>query len=706
MVLDSAAGKISKDVLGASSGSVLARVQRLKVEPSRQCPRYSLGPSCINGSVPREESMCTLDLEKSLFSTVECIPGHTESPYSKPLQQHTMGSITPSRGYKIQEAPLGSPRPFRLVCIGAGYSGLLLSIIVGQKMQGENLDYQVYEMNGDLGGKWLVNRYPGCQCDTPAHIYNYSFCPNPHWPSYYATASSIHHYLKDTAVKYDCEQYFKYGHKVTSAVWDEEVGEWCLTVIDMAKGTEFEDRCNALVNATGFLQTPKWPKIRGMDRFKGQLVHSALWDETVEVAGKNVAIIGIGSSGVQILPEVAKEAKTTTLFARSSTWITCPPSKPSAQPAQFVDEHNSYPTSTQLTFSSDPKSLLAHRRALTNERNAGFRASGGGRFPQSATQEACRKSMESRLQVETSEKGRIIAKRLIPKFSVGCRRVTPSKDFLETLLDDRVECVFLDPQSNQAGGSPGTSIKTFTGRGIMLSHSASEEEEEEREFDVVVCATGYEASYIPSFELVGRDGVRLAERWSGCHRDGGTNPECYLGTTVSGFPNYFMFLGPNSPVANGGLVQAIQAQGMYIYKCVRKMQTQGVRCMEVQRSVMDEYNEHAQAYLRGSMWTEGCQSWYKRVGEGGEDRVIGIYPGSAFHFVEMMRHPRWEDYDFGYGYPGMVGSRNGPSIRQNRFVFMGNGFTRREAMGKSIGGTCVETFEEYWDLMELPGIHS
>ncbi|CAP65459.1 uncharacterized protein PODANS_6_9610, partial [Podospora anserina S mat+] len=466
-----------------------------------------------------------------------------------------------------------------------------------------------------------------------AHIYNYSFCPNPHWPSYYATASSIHHYLKDTAVKYDCEQYFKYGHKVTSAVWDEEVGE-----------------------------TPKWPKIRGMDRFKGQLVHSALWDETVEVAGKNVAIIGIGSSGVQILPE--------------------------------------------LTFSSDPKSLLAHRRALTNERNAGFRASGGGRFPQSATQEACRKSMESRLQVETSEKGRIIAKRLIPKFSVGCRRVTPSKDFLETLLDDRVECVFLDPQSNQAGGSPGTSIKTFTGRGIMLSHSASEEEEEEREFDVVVCATGYEASYIPSFELVGRDGVRLAERWSGCHRDGGTNPECYLGTTVSGFPNYFMFLGPNSPVANGGLVQAIQAQGMYIYKCVRKMQTQGVRCMEVQRSVMDEYNEHAQAYLRGSMWTEGCQSWYKRVGEGGEDRVIGIYPGSAFHFVEMMRHPRWEDYDFGYGYPGMVGSRNGPSIRQNRFVFMGNGFTRREAMGKSIGGTCVETFEEYWDLMELPGIHS
>lgn len=158
MVLDSAAGKISKDVLGTSSGSVLARVQRLKVEPSRQCPRYSLGPSCINGSVPREESMCTLDLEKSLFSTVECIPGHTESPYSKPLQQHTMGSITPSRGYKIQEVPLGSPRPFRLVCIGAGYSGLLLSIIVGQKMQGENLDYQVYEMNGDLGGKWLVNR--------------------------------------------------------------------------------------------------------------------------------------------------------------------------------------------------------------------------------------------------------------------------------------------------------------------------------------------------------------------------------------------------------------------------------------------------------------------------------------------------------------------------------------------------------------------
>ncbi|KAK0659142.1 putative Sterigmatocystin biosynthesis monooxygenase [Cercophora samala] len=617
-----------------------------------------------------------------------------------------MGSTTPSRGYRIQEVPLGSPRLFRLVCVGAGYSGLLLSIIVSQKMQGENLDYQVYEMNGDLGGKWLVNRYPGCQCDTPAHIYNYSFCPNPHWPSYYATASSIHHYLKDTAVKYDCERYFKYGHKVTSAVWDQEAGEWCLTVFDMSKGIEFEDRCNALVNATGFLQAPKWPNIEGMDLFKGQLVHSALWDDSVDIADKNVAIIGIGSSGVQILPEVAKEAKSVTLFARSSTWIACPPSKPPASPTQSVDVNTNHSSSAQLTSNSNPESLLAHRRTLANERNATFKASGGGRFPQSQAQEACRKSMESRLQVETSEKGRDIAKWLIPNFSVGCRRLTPSKDFLETLLDDKVECVFVDPQSANAAGKPGTSIKTFTEQGIMLSHPTSEQDEAERHFDVVVCATGYEASYIPSFELVGRDGVRLAGRWSSRDGDGGGDPECYLGTTVYGFPNYFMFLGPNSPVANGGLVQAIQAQGMYIYKCVRKLQTQGIRTMEVQKAAMDEYNEHAQAYLRGSMWTEGCRSWYKRVGKGGEEKVIGIYPGSAFHFVEMLRHPRWEDYEFVYRTVSEAGGRDGSSIRQNRFEFMGNGFTRREDMGKSIGDTCVETFEQYWDLMELPDIHN
>ncbi|KAK4171059.1 putative Sterigmatocystin biosynthesis monooxygenase [Triangularia setosa] len=625
-----------------------------------------------------------------------------------------MNSTTPSHGYRIKEAPLGSPRPFRVVCIGAGYSGLLLSIIVSQKMQEENLEYQVYEMNGDLGGKWLVNRYPGCQCDTPAHIYSYSFCPNPHWSSYYATAPSIHHYLKATAAKYDCERYVKYKHKVTSAVWNEESGQWYLKILDMAKGIVFGDRCNVLVNATGFLQpyvdcssygTPKWPNINGMNRFKGQLVHSALWDESVQVADKNVAMIGIGSSGVQILPEVAKEAKTITLFARSPTWITSPPSRPSPSSNQIVDEDNNYPASAQLSFETNPDSLLAHRRDLANERNGTFKASGGGRSPRSEAQEACRKSMERRLQIETSEKGRRIAQRLIPNFSVGCRRVTPSKDFLEALLDDKVDCVFMDPPLNQAEAGLGTSIKTFTELGIMLERPEDKGGKEELHFDVVICATGYEASYIPSFNLVGRDGVTLSEKWSGGHKGGGSDPESYLGTTVSGFPNYFSFLGPNSPVANGGLVQAIQAQGMYIHKCVRKLQTQGIKSMEVKWDVMDEYNEHTQAYLRGSMWTEECRSWYKREGNGEEGKVIGIYPGSAFHFVEMMRHPRWEDYKFDYSSSDVGGGQNRRLSRLNRFTFMGNGFTRREDRGESIGDTCVTSFDEYWGLMELPWIY-
>ncbi|KAK0744872.1 hypothetical protein B0T21DRAFT_407945 [Apiosordaria backusii] len=562
-------------------------------------------------------------------------------------------------------------------------------------MQDENLEYQVYEMNGDLGGKWLVNRYPGCQCDTPAHIYNYSFCPNPCWPSYYATAPSIHHYLKDTAAKYDCEKYFKYRHKVTSAMWNEEAGQWHIKVLDMTKGIELEDWCNVLVNATGFLQNPKWPKIDGMDRFQGQLVHSALWDESIDVTDKKVAIIGIVAESI-------------TLFARSPTWITAPPSQPSPSCNQLVDESNSYLASTQLTFKTNPGSLLAHRRGLTDERNATFKASGGGRSPRAETQEACRKSMEDRLQVGTSEKGRKIAERLIPKFSVGCRRVTPSKDFLETLLNDSVNCVFVGRKPNSSETGHGTSIEAFTERGIMLSHMAREEQKEEREFDVVICATGYEAAYIPSFDLVGRKGASLAERWGCGHGDGGSDPECYLGTTVSRFPNYFMFLGPNSPVANGGLVQAIQAQGMYIYKCLRKLQTQGIRSMEIRQDVMDEYNEHTQAYLRGSMWTEGCRSWYKRAGNGENDgggKVIGIYPGSAFHFVEMMRYPRWEDYKFDYTGGRLVQAKNGVPNRPNRFLFMGNGFTRREARGRSIGDTCVSSFGEYWDLMELPQIY-
>ena len=364
-------------------------------------------------------------------------------------------------------------------------------------------------------------------------------------------------------------------------------------------------------------------------------------------------------------------AKHTAFFARSSTWISPQQGHValgSGEEESIIDSECKYLPNVHHRFATDPGYLLLHRRDLADRRSAGFKASHGGRATQQKLENYYRSSMLNRLG--SSEKGREIAEWLIPSYSVGCRRLAPSPEFLETLLQNDVTSVW-------------NGIASISEKGILTL------DDRHLDFDVIVCATGFDCTYQPSFTLIGRDGASLAQKWKD------EDPECYFGTTVSGFPNYFMFIGPNSPVSNGGLTQAIQAQGVYIYKCIEKMQTQWIRSMEVTREAMDEYNEHVQAYLRNSVWAEDCSSWYKRGKKDG--RVVSIYAGSAFHFVEMMRHPRWEDYRFDHA------AAEGKCC--NRFAFLGNGFTRREAVDQTVGDTQTLDFDDFWSLMELPPIY-
>jgi len=357
-------------------------------------------------------------------------------------------------------------------------------------------------------------------------------------------------------------------------------------------------------------------------------------------------------------------AKKTTLFARSPTWIT---PQLGHHSESVIDTDHNYLPKTRRRFATDPDYLLCHRRDLANRRAEGFRASRGGRAPRHETQDSYRASMMERLA--TSEKGRTVADWIIPSFPVGCRRITPGLGFLDALMSEDVESVW-----GEIGMVTAKGIRTSDGRDL--------------DFDVIICATGFDGSYRPGFTLTGRGGVSLAQKWLD------EDPECYFGTAVSGFPNYFMFLGPNSPVSNGGLVQGIQAQGVYIYKLIEKLQTQGIKSMEVTEEAMRDYNEHIQAYMKTSVWAEGCSSWYKRGSKDG--RVVAVYAGSVFHFAEMMRHPRWEDYRFEYLDLGG---------KPNRFSFLGNGFTEREAGNGNVGDTHTLDFEAYWNLMELPPIY-
>ncbi|CAM1510709.1 Fc.00g010440.m01.CDS01 [Cosmosporella sp. VM-42] len=568
--------------------------------------------------------------------------------------------------YQVQYAPMGARRPLLIVCIGAGYSGLMMAIIAEQKMQGRNIEFKVYEMNADLGGTWLVNRYPGCSCDIPAHNYAYSFAPNPAWTHYYASSSQIHQYMKAVSFKYKCDKYFTYRHRVTKANWDEETQKWNLNVSDLDRELDFSESCDILINAGGVLNNWRWPSIPGLEKFKGAVMHSAKWDEDYQFTGKRAAVIGIGSSGIQILPEIAKVAQHVTCFARSETWIT---PKGIAEPTETdpaVDESCKYMAQELQRFEEDPEYLLKHRRSLADRRIIEFKYSMANKETQEATYDAFKESMMARLG--ESDKGREIAKMLIPKFPVGCRRLTPGPGFLEALVRDNVTTVW-----DNIGSIDETGIVTKDGQHIDL--------------DVICCATGFDTTFRPRIPLTGRRGIDLAQLWTD------EEPACYFGTTVPGFPNYFSFIGPNSPISNGSLVQAIQATGIYIYSCIEKIQTEGIASMEVTQEATDDYNEHAQEFLNATVWAGPCSSWYKRGTRDG--RIVGVYPGSAFQFVEIMRRPRWEDYQYVHAAESAA----------NRFTYLGNGLTRREARNGSVGDTQTLDFDEYWRLMILPDIY-
>uniref|UniRef100_A0A8H7KCV7 FAD/NAD(P)-binding domain-containing protein n=1 Tax=Bionectria ochroleuca TaxID=29856 RepID=A0A8H7KCV7_BIOOC len=568
--------------------------------------------------------------------------------------------------YKIIEQPLGQRKHIRIACLGAGYSGLMMAIIFSRRLQGKNAEFVIYERNEDLGGTWLENRYPGCKCDIPAHNYAYSFAPKPNWPNYYATSEQIHQYMHDVAKQYDCEKYVKYNHSIRSAAWVEDISKWQLTVEKTAKRLTFVDEVDIFINAGGVLNNWKWPTIPGLSSFEGNLVHSAKWDTEYDFSGKRVALIGIGSSGIQIAPQLANISGSLDLFVRSQTWISPGPgiNEPTANDPEMDDEYNF--SEAALELFKDPQFLRDYRSAMIDRRNVNYKRWFTDSEEQTHAVNLFRESMKQRLG--DSEKGRKAAELLLPSFPVGCRRPTPGPGFLECLVKDNVELRWDD-------------IQKITSKGILTKNY------HEREYDVIVCATGFDTSFKPAFPIIGRSNISLAEKWTK------ELPRAYFSVAVPEFPNYFCFIGPNTVINNGSLVLGIQMTAVYIYRWIEKMQTELLKSIEVRQEANDEFNEHIQTYLQRTVWTGNCRSWYKHNGVDGP--VTAVYGGTTFHYMEALKNPRWEDFHI----------VRDPETKRNRFAYLGNGFTLNETNGKTVGVTQTVDLDEFLGLFVLPSTH-
>ncbi|KIW89983.1 uncharacterized protein Z519_09413 [Cladophialophora bantiana CBS 173.52] len=563
--------------------------------------------------------------------------------------------------YIVKEVSMGTRKPIRVVCLGAGYSGIMMGIVYAQRMTEMNVGFCIYEKNADMG----------CQCDIPAHNYSYSFEPNPNWPNYYATSRQIHDYMKHVMEKYDVDKYIHTSHQILMATWDSEQGRWDLRV-RRPSGEEFDDHCEVFINAGGLLKSHgnwKWPNIPGIGEFEGKLMHSASWDESYDLTGKRVAVIGIGSSGIQIVPKIVKDVDKLAVFIRSKTWISPGPgiNEPSEDDPK-MDPHYNYTPDEISRLNSDPEYLKQHRRNLADRRAKIFDRAIKTSDLQSRAQVVFRATMKERLG--DTEKGRRIAEMLIPDFPIGCRRQTPGFGFLESLVRPNVEVI----QDR---------IVRVTKEGIVCKDG------EETKLESIICATGFDTTFKPRIPIVGQNGLDLWREWDK------EDPEAYFGIEreekrALANSTIKAFLGPNSPISNGTLVGGLQMTAVYIYRAIFKLQTQSIKSLTVKSEVVRDYNIHCHKWLERSVWTAPCANWYKRGTKDG--KVVAIYAGTSYHFMEALREPRWEDY--GYEYDVDAGG-----VGRNRFAYLGNGHTVDEERGENMAKIQTLDFDEYWDIV-------
>ncbi|KAL6234087.1 hypothetical protein BDW75DRAFT_251673 [Aspergillus navahoensis] len=515
-----------------------------------------------------------------------------------------------TKGCAIEERAVDHARPLRVIIIGSGISGILASIRFRQRIK--NLDLCVYEKNEEIGGTWFENKYPGCACDIPAHAYQATFEPNKEWSQFYASSKEIHAYWKRVALKFGCEEYIRFRTRVVEAVWDETECKWRLRVQDTTNGAVHTDQCDILISATGVLNNWKWPNIPGLDGFKGKLMHSASWDESYQYNGHRVAVIGNGSSGIQILPAILPKVSHIDHYIRGRTWI-APTFAEEIRKRSLELENFSFTAEEIAEFKKDHDAYQEFRKRIELELQSMHGITIKGHPFQASAPEMFLENMKRRLRGKPE-----LISELVPSFPPCCRRLTPGPGYLEALADEKVDVIT-------------SGISKVVEDGIITTDGIH------HPVDMIICATGFDTTFAPRFPIIGRNNASLADRWKEV-------PETYLSLAVDGFPNYFITLGPNSALGEGNLLLLVEKQIDYFTQCVVKMQRENLRSMNARCDAVKKFRAYCEQYFETTVFSMNCRSWYKGGSESG--RVTALWPGSSLHSIQVMSHPRWEDFEY------------------------------------------------------------
>ncbi|KAF7516141.1 hypothetical protein PCG10_002426 [Penicillium crustosum] len=266
---------------------------------------------------------------------------------------------TPPNWVPCAEQPAYARRKLKIICIGAGYSGLTLAHKIDHELKlGDFVELKTYEKNPEVGGTWFENTYPGVACDIPAHAYTFLFEPNPNWSHFYAPGPEIEEYIQQTTRKWNLDKDIQFNSRVTKTVWDDEAGKWKVEVNQ--GGTIMHDEADILVNASGFLNKTSWPDIEGLSSFKGKLLHTSIWDNTYDWSNKRVAVIGNGSSGIQCVAAMQPKVAQLVNFVRNPTWVSvnfCAEKTQNGGNFRYTEEEKAH-------FAEDTEAHFKYRREL------------------------------------------------------------------------------------------------------------------------------------------------------------------------------------------------------------------------------------------------------------------------------------------------------------------------------------------------------
>ncbi|SDZ09684.1 flavin-containing monooxygenase [Herbiconiux ginsengi] len=469
----------------------------------------------------------------------------------------------------------------RIAVIGAGFAGLGMA---AQLHRHGIDDVLVLERADDVGGVWRANTYPGAQCDIRSDLYSFSFAPNPAWSRAYSPQPEILDYLHDVVRRFDLTPHIRCGTELLSAAWNESAGVWRLET----SGGPIE--ATVLVSGAGPLVEAAWPDIPGLDSFAGPRFHSAAWRHDVDLVGAEVAVIGTGASAIQFVPELQKIAGRVTVYQRSAPWV--------------LPRRNTRTSALRRRwFARHPAVQRAARSlifARTDAQFAGFRFTPIGRVVE-------RMSLRN-LARQVPDAG--LRDRLTPRFRIGCKRILLSSAYYPAITRPNVELVV-------------SSIVAVEGDEVVTADGAR------RRADVLIAGTGFIATRPPvAARIRGRDGVLLADRWS-------PHMAALRGTTVAGFPNLFLLIGPNTVFGHNSMVYVIEKQIGYVLQALRALGRQGARSLEPRADAQARYTEKLRRRLRGAVWSVGgCTSFY--LDEGGVNTTV--WPGTAVAFGRALRH--------------------------------------------------------------------